>query len=332
MLTRARPLLAGVAGVGLGLLLLWLALREADFSAMRAAMRVLDWRGLGLACALYWLGLGGRAWRWRALLAELDPVAAPARRDVAEVLLVGYAVNNVLPARLGELFRADYAKRRFALSRSGVLGTIVIERLADLAAILVCLAWGLHDLRGAFVTGESALLDLLHIAAALLALLAAGVWFARRTAGAGLPPPLARRARALAAGLRALNRSSLARGATLTGLVWAAEVAALWAMLAALGVRLDPSQAMLVMSVASLSTLVPTAPGYLGTYQLVFATTLPALGWPASLGVLASALIQLFLFGSVTLAGLLLYLGRSMHNMRRIRNETPTGGTEYPVP
>jgi uncharacterized membrane protein YbhN (UPF0104 family) len=326
-----RRLLAGSGGLALGAALLWLALREADFAAMGEALRMLDGRFVALSCVLYWLGLACRVGRWHGLLAELDGCAVPGRRAVAEVLVVGYAVNNVLPARLGELFRADYAKRRFAVSRSSVLGTIVIERLADLAAILACLALGLLGLRGTVADG----LDfpgLLRIAAVIVALLAGGVLVARRGVGVALPAGLARRLQALAAGLRVLNRASLGRSAALTGLVWAAEVGALWAMLAALGVALSPAQAMLVMSAASLSTLVPTAPGYLGTYQLVFAAALPVFGESASLGVLGSGLIQICLFGSVTIAGLLLYLGRAMHNMRPLRNEAPLGGTEYRSP
>ena len=81
-----------------------------------------------------------RVARWYCLLV----VVVPARPQVVgEVLLVGTAMNNVLPARLGELIRADYGKRRLGATRSALLATIVVERLADLAAIVAALLCGM---------------------------------------------------------------------------------------------------------------------------------------------------------------------------------------------
>ena len=67
---------------------------------------------------------------------------------------------------------------------------------------------------------------------------------------------------------------------------------------------------MLLLGAASLSTLVPTAPGYLGTYQLVFALGMKAFGEAVTVGLAASVLVQIYLFGSVTLVGLAIYLIR----------------------
>lgn len=324
-----RRLAVGALGLALGGVFLWLALRDLDLEALRAALRVFDPLLAVLSLSLYWLGLALRVERWRALLAQLRPIT---RREVAEVLIVGYAVNNLLPARLGELFRADYAKRRSGLSRAKVLGSIVIERVGDLAAILACLACGLLA-TGVLARAEALLPGrMLAVGGVLCAGAAGGLWLAR-CSGFGvprLPWRMLRLAADLGSGLRALNRATLARTCALTIAVWAAEVIALWAMLAALGDTLQPAQALFVMSAASLSTLVPTAPAYLGTYQLVFATAMTAFGLSATHGVLAATLIQVLLFGSVTLAGLVLYLARSMHNMRPVRNEALPGGSDFP--
>lgn len=322
-----RRLVLGLFGLALGALFLWIALRGVDVAAMRAALRRLDPVLVVLSFTLYWSGLYLRVLRWQTLLCQLGAVA---RRAVAETLIVGYAVNNLLPARLGELFRADYAKRRFGLSRTAVLGSIVIERLADLAAILGCLVAGvlatgmLGDVAG---LGPQRLLAI-GGGAALLCLV--GVLLLRRglSGPLRLPTRLLRVCADLVTGLRSLNRATLARTALLTVAIWGAEVTALWAMVAALGPGLTPAQALFVMSTASLSTLVPTAPGYLGTYQLVFGTAMAAFGSSALLGVLASTLIQACLFGSVTLAGCVLYLLRSMHTMRPIRTEALLSGSD----
>ena len=49
---------------------------------------------------------------------------------------MGYLANNVLPARLGELVRAHYLGRRTGVSRSAILGTIVVERVVDTLVVV----------------------------------------------------------------------------------------------------------------------------------------------------------------------------------------------------
>jgi uncharacterized membrane protein YbhN (UPF0104 family) len=323
-----RRLAVGALGLALGGVFLWLALRDIDRDAMRAALRALDPLLVAGALLLYWLGLALRVERWQALLAQLKPVT---RREVAEVLIVGYAVNNLLPARLGELFRADYAKRRSGLSRAKVLGSIVVERATDLAAILACLACSLLATGMLARTGALLPARMLFVGGLVGGAVVGILWLARHRGFVlpSLPWAVLRLGADLGSGLRALNRATLARTCALTTAVWTAEVTALWMMLAALGERLQPAQALFVMSAASLSTLVPTAPAYLGTYQLVFATAMTAFGLSAAHGVLASTLIQVLLFGSVTVTGLVLYLARSMHNMRPVRNEALLGGSDF---
>ncbi len=319
-----RRLLLALAGIGLGGLFLWLAVRDVDGPALRAALAGLTWPALILPLALYWVGMTLRVARWAMLLAPLQRVAPSV---LAEVLLVGYAVNNVLPARLGELFRADYAKRRCGLGRTVALGSIIVERLFDLSAIVACLALGLGAAVAAGPFEQRGALALLLLNAALISAAAfAAIRCLVATDPARLPLPRCVQPAVveLRRGLAAVTRRRASAAAALTVAVWCGEVGALWAVFRALGVALDPPQAMLIMSAASLSTLIPTAPGYLGTYQLVFAWSLTMLGGSSTLGVLASTIIQVVLFGSVTAVGLLLYLARSIHNVRMTQPHAPT--------
>jgi uncharacterized membrane protein YbhN (UPF0104 family) len=116
-------------------------------------------------------------------------------------------------------------------------------------------------------------------------------------------------------GVATLNRRSVSLVLALTCVVWAFEVAALGEVFAAVGVHLRPSQALLVMGAASLSTLVPTAPGYLGTYQLVAVIAMGAFGLNASAGVVAATAIQAALFGSVTVVGMLIIVVRGIRRL-----------------
>jgi glycosyltransferase 2 family protein len=77
------------------------------------------------------------------------------------------------------------------------------------------------------------------------------------------------------------------------------------------GVSLLPSQDLMLLALASLSTLVPTAPGFVGTYQLVFANVLHMFGYQQTIGIIAATAVQIFCFGTVTIIGGFVLLSRS---------------------
>ena len=99
------------------------------------------------------IDIGARGARWRALLAPIAPL--PYRR-VLGYTYIGYLANNVLPARLGELYRSHALGEGEGVSRTTVLGTVVVERVVDTVmvvaiaavAVLVLSVRGRDDQRG----------------------------------------------------------------------------------------------------------------------------------------------------------------------------------------
>ena len=49
---------------------------------------------------------------------------------------IGYLANNVLPARLGELVRSHALGEGEGISRTTVLGTVVVERIVDTVIVV----------------------------------------------------------------------------------------------------------------------------------------------------------------------------------------------------
>lgn len=299
-------------GLAVGAAFLWIALREVNPADLRATAATLDPVWLLSATLVYWAALGLRVLRWQLLLRELGPAPLSA---VAETLVVGYAVNNVLPARLGEVARAAYAKRRLGIGRARVFGSIVIERVLDLCAILLCLGGGLVVLHYGEHAARLPSFELVALNAGFIIGVAVLMIAALRSgnfARVPVPPQLAVLCHDFCAGIASLNRRSALLAVLLSAAIWSCEVVALTQVFAALALKLEPGQAMLVMGIASLSTLVPTAPGYLGTYQLVFALTMRAFGLPESVGIVAAGAVQACLFGSVTVAGAAIVALRSL--------------------
>ena len=311
-----KNVLTALFGVAVGAAFLWLALRQVDVADLAATFARLDTTHLLLATLLYWVALSLRVLRWRLLLCQLG--SAPLA-GVAETLVVGYAVNNVLPARLGEVARAEYGRRRLELGRARVFGSIVVERMLDLVAILACLAAGLVVLHYAGHGARQPTFELVALnAGALIGLLALAIAVLRSGNLGRLPVPAAvlNLAHEFVAGIASLNRRSALLAMLLSAIIWSFEVAALARTFDALHVPLALGQAMLVMGVASLSTLVPTAPGFLGTYQLVFALAMRAFALPESVGIVAASAVQACLFGSVTVVGLAILGLRSALKLR----------------
>lgn len=84
------------------------------------------------------ISLFPRAQRWRILL---TPVASHLRfRSVYNAMNIGYMINNVLPLRMGEIYRAYVLGRAENISKTSALATIVVERLVDILAGVALLA------------------------------------------------------------------------------------------------------------------------------------------------------------------------------------------------
>lgn len=317
MIKMGRPFQAGL-GLAIGAFFLWLALRGVSGEEIRTLATAVRLKWVALAIGLYGGGLVLRVLRWHSLLSVL---VSASRVRVAEALLVGYAFNNLLPARLGELVRADYAKRRMGVSRSAVLGSIVVERLLDVFIVVLCLSGGLFVLsfaaRQRVPEGFETLqfVSLIGVLGASVALLSVAcvLWVRRRAFG--FPVLVERLIADLSDGLQTFGRVNTLQLLLLSGGVWLLEGGAMWSVVTSLDVTLGIAQSAVLLGAASLSTLVPTAPGYLGSYQFAFALTLSTFGFSAATGVVAASIAQVFLLGSVTVTGLAICMLRSFHRL-----------------
>jgi uncharacterized protein (TIRG00374 family) len=107
---------------------MWLVIRSADPALF------------ALVILLNLLQYAIRAWRWNILI---EPIKNTAFSSRLYALLIGFAANCILPARLGEIIRANYLGQREHLSASSAFGTIVVERIFDGLTLLLFLMIGL---------------------------------------------------------------------------------------------------------------------------------------------------------------------------------------------
>jgi uncharacterized protein (TIRG00374 family) len=302
-----------MVGLAISGVLLWLMLRSIESDELLRTLGSASLNWVALALAIYWVELALRAQRWRFIL---QPVHEFSFSQVASSLLVGYSANNVLPARLGELFRADFIGRRYGISRLSAIGTIFIERLLDMAAVVACAAvgmlWAMNqegspsspDVRRMLIAGLLVGSMLVGLASALVVVITtySPRWLARRF------PRLRVAIDAVRVGLLSVRQPwRMLVLVALSAAAWFFNALAMWAILNAVGISPQPGTLVLLVGMSGLAAAIPSAPANLGTLQFAFITVLATVGHSAAVSFAAASLVQVFFLGSVTIVGAVLY-------------------------
>ena len=121
-------------GLILSAVFLTIFLWRADISDLWDAMQSANYLYVIPGVALYLTSLLWRTLRWKLIL---SPVGNFRVARLWPVVIVGYASNNVLPVRLGELVRAYFLNTREGVSKATALATILVERVSDGMALLL---------------------------------------------------------------------------------------------------------------------------------------------------------------------------------------------------
>ena len=188
--------------------------------------------------------------------------------------------------------------------------------------MLVCTLWGslIWLLATSFALTEMSWVMIVGAAASgLFGIALAFILIAQRIElrRFGVPEGLAKRWDHLVRGISSVLRGNAASVVLCSIGVWALEALALGVLVRSLGVSLSPPEILMLLGLATLSTLVRTAPGYLGTYQLVFGHVFQLFGYSQTIGIIAATAVQVFCFGTVTILGGLVLLSRSGLTMWR---------------
>ena len=285
----------------LAVVLLYFAFRGVAWGEMLATARQGRLELFALACGIMTVSTALRALRWRVLLSA-EKLIPPL--TVFWATAVGYLGNNFLPARAGEVIRSVMLGRAAGVSKSYILATALTERIMDVIALLLISVGALLTLRN--------VPDWLFGAARVMALVGAvglvGLLVAPRLQGliqrlvGRLPLPPRFRSRVqhfigqFLLGTEAFQHVGRALGfAGLTVVIWSMDTLA--AVVTARALRLDLAVpvALLLLAGLGLSSAAPSTPGYLGIYQFVARTILPAFGFTQE-----QALVYIIVFQALT--------------------------------
>lgn len=223
------------------------------------------------AFLVYYLGFPLRGYRWTVILRGIR--FRMRVRDSTEIVFLSWLVNCLVPAKLGDIYRAYLLKLNSPVSLTQTLGTVVIERILDLIAIACLgLASGLVSFRDGM---PPAVQFVFALGLVVIAGLSVGL-FTLRNFGRRLLERLPIPARILElydrfeGGIFAIRARYIPILGIVTVATWATEGLRLFLVVEAFGfagVHLGISGSFFVALAGSLLTAVPLTPGGLGVVE-----------------------------------------------------------------
>ena len=304
-------------GVVISAVFLYLALRGLELDKAWLAMRTANYWWIIPGVLVYFFGVWARTWRWHYML---RPIKAVSLVRLFPVVVIGYMGNNVYPARAGELIRAYVLRKKEAVSISASLATIIVERIFDGVIMLLFVFVSLPltpmpaELRQVVVLFSllffGALAVFFVIAASPTRSQAVYNWFIARL----VPPRFQDLARGLLDrfmdGLHCLRSGRDILMIFVTSLViWLAETVKYWFVMHSFDFSVPFYVLMLMNGVVNLATTIPSAPGYVGTFDAPGIEVLEQFGVNRAIATSYTLVLHAALWLPITLLGFY-YMGR----------------------
>jgi uncharacterized protein (TIRG00374 family) len=224
----------------------------------------------------YFIGVWFRTWRWHYLLRPIKPVSLS---GLWPIVVIGYMGNNVYPFRAGEVIRAYLLRKKESISMSAGIATILVERIFDGLVMLLFVFIALPIVPGLPVwLRQIVILASLAFfgALAVFLVMAARPQTSRRLYSwvilHFLPLTLQLKTLDLAdrfmEGLSSLTSLRDILMVFFTSIIiWLLETVKYWFVMFAFNFTVSFFALMLMNGVVNLATTLPSAPGYIGTFD-----------------------------------------------------------------
>ncbi|QDT31434.1 lysylphosphatidylglycerol synthase transmembrane domain-containing protein [Thalassoglobus polymorphus] len=331
------------AGILIAVVCMWLAVRplfdnEDAWNQVVNAFQQADYRSLpliwGTLIVFYWL----KAWRWRIMLAPVGnyrPV-----KDLLPPIMIGFSLNNVLPARIGEVARCFVFSKQQKVPFSVAVSSLVLERFFDLIAVLFYLGIGLVFIEGvdpkiqqqAWVLAGLSVIGV-FTGLAYVMFTAPFVAFVEKVAHSlriiphGLTDKVCRLLEKGAQGMSALKSARLVFFMLGISLVkWGLNCLLIGLSLWSFGLPTNPTIAMVLTGVVAIGVALFPSPGYFGVMQLCFAAVLLLFvkGEKGEAAIFASSIYyHMTQYVPVTIVGLIYFVksGLTLHEVEEKKEE-----------
>jgi len=305
-------------GLLISIVFLYFALRGLKLAEVWSTLQSAQYVWLIPGIAVYFLGVWVRAWRWHYLLRPLKKVST---QTMFPIVTIGYMGNNIYPARAGEVLRAYVLKKREGIPISASLATIIVERIFDGVVMLAFVFLNLPELAklnndSGFVGNiqQAALWGTFAFIGALAVFLLAAMFpfvtervvnnLINRFVPARFREKVISLTGRFLSGLESLRspRDALMIFFT-SALIWLLETGKYWFVMHAFPFQVSFFALMLMNGIVNLATTLPSAPGYIGTFDGPGIALLMAYGVPGEIAAGYTLVLHVALWVPITLLG-----------------------------
>jgi uncharacterized protein (TIRG00374 family) len=322
-------------GIAISAIFLWLALRGLRLEDVLAALQDANYLWLLPGVGVYFIAVWARAWRWHFLL---RPIKSIPTRTMFPIVAIGYMGNNIYPARAGELLRAYVLRRNEGVSISSSLATIIVERAFDGVVMLSFVFLNLREVAEltAYSGFAGSIRDLaiwgtaLFFGAVLVFLLMAifpehamrlTTWVINRLVPGRWRESLLGFTNRFVGGLASLRSPADVGMVLLTStVIWLLETGKYWFVMHAFPFEVSFFTLMLMNGVVNLATTIPSAPGYLGTFDAPGIAVLEAYGVRGEVAAGYTLILHAALWLPITLLGAY-YMTRASLSWKEVQSE-----------
>lgn len=310
-------------GILISIIFLYISLNGLRLGEIWAAMQRANYLWLIPGVAVYFIGVGVRAWRWHYLL---RPLKAIPTRTMFPIVCIGYLGNNIFPARAGELLRAYVLKKREDVPVSASLATVIVERIFDAVVMLGFVFFNLGELSkltqdSGFIGNiqDLALWSAIIFIGALLVFLLAAMFpkvterIANLLIDRLVPEKMSERIRGFTmrflTGLESLRSPQDALMIFVTTIIiWLLETGKYWFVMHAFPFEVSFFALMLMNGIVNIATTLPSAPGYIGTFDAPGIALLSAYGVNGEVAAAYTLVLHGALWFPITLVGAYYFL------------------------
>ena len=301
-------------GVAVSAVFLWWALRGLDLSEVWRDVQTANYWWLLPGVAVYFVAVWARTWRWDYMLRPLKHIHLS---NLFPVVVIGYMGNNIYPFRAGEVLRSYVLRRREDVPMSASLATVIVERVFDGLVMLVFVFVALPftpipgddgSIRTVVITASVLFFVAMVVFFALAAMperfYALAEWLSDKLLPDRMKRPLLDFLQRFLTGLESLRSFKNVLMIFFTSVViWLLETVKYWFVMHAFSFEVSFFALMLMNGIVNLATTLPSAPGYVGTFDGPGIAVLTLYGIEQGLATAYTLVLHAALWLPITLLG-----------------------------
>jgi uncharacterized protein (TIRG00374 family) len=285
-------------GIFFSLFFLWLALRKIDFQTIPTVLSQININYLFLLILSYTFEMITRAHRW-LIIQEKEKLTF---KYSFFGLILTFFFNNILPARAGEFFRPYYFAKKDLADSGETLAAVVLERFFDGVMLLTLILISFQNFTNNETLRQASIFTAVFYTIILLGILIAifnRSFFEKMTGFIfGLLPKkienfLSNLTHKFIDGLSTIKDfKRLIKIILSSGICWFCSVITVWLGFKAFGLEDNLVLASFVLTVLSISSMIPASPGNIGVYEYFCIFTFNVLGHSAEKGTAFSIVMH----------------------------------------